>query len=149
MANPASTMTSRTFAYLAMASKHLAADIVMAYPTAQIAVMEATGAANIIFRKEIAAAEDPEKVKDSIVSSAKLSSREYLPILIARALPGIRLDYLPAPPQELPKRAGTCYFSIDSHSDQWTAVEQGKNVALYWDTAPEDIEAELMVVEVS
>lgn len=50
-------------AYLAMASKHLAADIVMAYPTAQIAVMEATGAANIIFRKEIAAAEDPEKVR--------------------------------------------------------------------------------------
>ncbi len=51
-------------AYLAMASKHLASDIVLAYPTAQIAVMEATGAANIIFRKEIQNASDPEKARE-------------------------------------------------------------------------------------
>lgn len=46
-------------AYIAMNSKHLGADMVFAWPTAEIAVMGPDGAANIIFRKEISAAEDP------------------------------------------------------------------------------------------
>ncbi len=44
--------------YIAMSSRHLGADMVLAWPSAEIAVMGAQGAANIIFRKEIAAAED-------------------------------------------------------------------------------------------
>ncbi len=46
-------------AYIAMSSKHLGADAVFAWPTAEIAVMGPEGAANIIFRKDIAAAADP------------------------------------------------------------------------------------------
>jgi len=46
-------------AYIAMNSKTLGADIVYAWPTAEIAVMGAEGAANIIFRKEIAESENP------------------------------------------------------------------------------------------
>jgi methylmalonyl-CoA decarboxylase alpha subunit len=46
-------------AYIAMSSKHLGADMVFAWPTAEIAVMGPEGAANIIFRKEIANAADP------------------------------------------------------------------------------------------
>ncbi|UCF86328.1 MAG: type VI secretion system baseplate subunit TssK, partial [Desulfobacteraceae bacterium] len=34
----------------------------------------------------------------------------------------------------------------DHHSDQWAQVQQGHNIALYWDTAPEDLKVELMVV---
>lgn len=45
-------------AYIAMNSKHLGADMVFAWPSAEIAVMGPDGAANIIFRKEIAGAED-------------------------------------------------------------------------------------------
>ena len=45
--------------YLAMCSKDLRADFVYAWPTAEIAVMGAAGAANVVFRKEIQAAEDP------------------------------------------------------------------------------------------
>jgi len=48
-------------AYIAMASKALGYDRVLAYPTAEIAVMGAEGAANIIFRREIKAAENPEE----------------------------------------------------------------------------------------
>lgn len=50
-------------AYLAMGSKHLGADFVFAWPTAEIAVMGPEGAANIIFRKEIAQAENPEEIR--------------------------------------------------------------------------------------
>jgi len=46
-------------AYIAMNSKHLGADIVYAWPTAEIAVMGPSGAANIIFRRDIANSEDP------------------------------------------------------------------------------------------
>lgn len=45
-------------AYLAMCSSDLGADMVFAWPTAEIAVMGAEGASNILFKKEIAAAED-------------------------------------------------------------------------------------------
>lgn len=50
-------------AYLAMGSKHLGADFVFAWPIAEIAVMGPEGAANIIFRKEIAQAENPEEIR--------------------------------------------------------------------------------------
>ncbi len=46
-------------AYIVMSSKHIHADQVFAWPTAEIAVMGADGAVNILFRKEIAAAADP------------------------------------------------------------------------------------------
>ena len=45
-------------AYLGMCSKALGADMVLAWPQAEIAVMGAEGAANIVFRKEIEGAED-------------------------------------------------------------------------------------------
>lgn len=48
-------------AYIAMSSKHIGADFVFAWPTAEIAVMGPDGAANIIFRKEIQAASNPEE----------------------------------------------------------------------------------------
>lgn len=48
-------------AYDVMNSKHIGADLNFAWPTAEIAVMGAKGAAEIIFRKEIKAANDPEK----------------------------------------------------------------------------------------
>lgn len=48
--------------YIAMNSRHMRADFVFAWPTAEIAVMGPEGAANIIFRKEIMEAEDPEKM---------------------------------------------------------------------------------------
>ena len=50
-------------AYIAMNSKHLGADMVFSWPTAEIAVMGPDGAANIIFRKDIAQADDPVKFR--------------------------------------------------------------------------------------
>jgi propionyl-CoA carboxylase beta chain len=47
-------------AYDVMGSKHLGADINLAWPSAQIAVMGAQGAVNVLYRKELAEAKDPE-----------------------------------------------------------------------------------------
>ena len=55
--------------YLAMCSKELGADRVFAWPSAEIAVMGADGAAAVVFRKEIAAAEDPEAKRAEVVQA--------------------------------------------------------------------------------
>ena len=56
--------------YIAMCSRHLGADFVFAWPTAEIAVMGPEGAANIIFRKEIMSAKNPDEMR-------KLKVQEY------------------------------------------------------------------------
>jgi propionyl-CoA carboxylase beta chain len=55
-------------AYDVMGSKHLGADLNLAWPTAQIAVMGAQGAAGILYRKEIAAAEDPDTRRAELIA---------------------------------------------------------------------------------
>lgn len=55
-------------AYIGMCSKALGADSVLAWPQSQIAVMGAAGAANIIFRKEIEAAKDPQAERAELIS---------------------------------------------------------------------------------
>jgi acetyl-CoA carboxylase carboxyltransferase component len=56
--------------YIAMNSRHLHGDFVFAWPNAEIAVMGPEGAANIIFRKEIETAKDPDEMR-------KIKIKEY------------------------------------------------------------------------
>jgi acetyl-CoA carboxylase carboxyltransferase component len=57
--------------YIAMSSRHLRADFVFAWPSAEIAVMGPEGAANIIFRKEITTAADPDAMRKQKVEEYK------------------------------------------------------------------------------
>ena len=57
--------------YIAMCSRHLGADFVFAWPCAEIAVMGSEGAANIIFRKEISGAEDPDAMRQEKIQEYK------------------------------------------------------------------------------
>jgi acetyl-CoA carboxylase carboxyltransferase component len=54
--------------YIAMCSRHLGADFVLAWPTAEIAVMGPEGAANIIFKSEISEATDPQAMRKQKVA---------------------------------------------------------------------------------
>ncbi|ACL05467.1 Propionyl-CoA carboxylase, beta subunit [Desulfatibacillum aliphaticivorans] len=65
--------------YLAMCSKHLGADMAFAWPTAEIAVMGAEGAANIIHAREIKNADDPvAKRAEKIAEYDNLFSNPYV-----------------------------------------------------------------------
>jgi propionyl-CoA carboxylase beta chain len=55
-------------AYDVMGSKHLGGDVNLAWPSAQIAVMGAQGAVNILYRREIAAAQDPDALRAKLVT---------------------------------------------------------------------------------
>ncbi|MCB0351746.1 MAG: acyl-CoA carboxylase subunit beta, partial [Bdellovibrionales bacterium] len=56
-------------AYCVMSSKHLRGDVNLAYPTAEIAVMGAEGAVNIIFRNEIKKAANPEAERQKLIKT--------------------------------------------------------------------------------
>src|SRR5690606_1754515 len=55
-------------AYDVMGSKHLGADLNLAWPTAQIAVMGAQGAVNILYRKELRDAPDPDAARAKYIA---------------------------------------------------------------------------------
>jgi propionyl-CoA carboxylase beta chain len=55
-------------AYDVMGSKHLGADVNLAWPTAQIAVMGAQGAVNILYRRELAAADDADARRAELIA---------------------------------------------------------------------------------
>ncbi|EPD56891.1 hypothetical protein HMPREF1211_06619 [Streptomyces sp. HGB0020] len=58
-------------AYIVMDSRSIGADLALAWPTNEIAVMGAEGAANVVFRREIAAADDPEAVRARRIAEYK------------------------------------------------------------------------------
>jgi acetyl-CoA carboxylase carboxyltransferase component len=86
-------------AYIAMNSKHLGADMVFAWPSAEIAVMGPDGAANIIFRKEIAAADEPVEARSKLIEEYRekfsnpyvAASRGYVDDVIEPSTTRIRL----------------------------------------------------------
>ncbi|MDX2473785.1 MAG: carboxyl transferase domain-containing protein, partial [Candidatus Krumholzibacteria bacterium] len=63
-------------AYLALCARSVGADRVAAWPTAEIAVMGGEGAVNVLYRKEIAAAEDPDAERARLMEeySSKFSN---------------------------------------------------------------------------
>lgn len=73
-------------AYIAMCSRHLGADAVFAWPTAEIAVMGPDGAANIVFKKEIEESENPaearqqkiEEYRQNFANPYKAAARGYI-----------------------------------------------------------------------
>src|SRR5690606_6030236 len=78
-------------AYDVMGSKHLGADINLAWPTAQIAVMGAQGAVNILYRKDLAAADDPDELRarlvreydDELANPYLAAERGYVDVVIS------------------------------------------------------------------
>ena len=76
--------------YIAMCNRELGADMVMAWPTAEIAVMGPDGAANIIFKKEIDEAEDKnakrkekiEEYRDTVANPYTAAARGYVDAVI-------------------------------------------------------------------
>jgi propionyl-CoA carboxylase beta chain len=100
-----------------MGSKHLGGDVNLAWPTAQIAVMGAQGAVNILYRRELGAAEDPEDLRarrtaeyeDTLANPYIAAERGYLDavirpaetrVAVTRALNSLRTKRETLPPKK-------------------------------------------------
>ncbi len=55
-------------AYIVLSSKHIRTDLVFAWPTAEIAVMGADGAVDVLYGKQIEAAEDPDQAREEFIA---------------------------------------------------------------------------------
>lgn len=104
-------------AYVVMSSKYLGTDVTYAWPSAEIAVLGAQGAVNILFKKRIEAAEDPAAERQRLAEEYRakfnnpyyaastgyvddiIEPRESRPKIIA-ALSALRDKYAPAPPRK-------------------------------------------------
>ncbi len=89
--------------------------------------------------------EAPESVIDGLLTVGKLSSRRSIDDLTTRFISGVPLEHLPYPPPGVPRLAHALYFRIDKNDGLWQEVQQTGAVALYWDTAPEDLIVEIAV----
>ncbi|MBO0805615.1 MAG: acyl-CoA carboxylase subunit beta [Nocardiopsaceae bacterium] len=104
-------------AYDVMGSKHLGGDTNLAWPTAQIAVMGARGAVNILYRRELAASENPDELRaertqeyeDTLANPYVAAERGYLDAVIrpaetrihvTRALAALRAKRETLPPKK-------------------------------------------------
>ena len=99
-------------AYCAMNSKHLRGDYVFAYPTAEISVMGPEGAINIVFRKELQNADDPEKKRQELIQEYRDKfANPYL---------GASLGYIDKviKPEETRKILIKAYESLESKEDK-------------------------------
>jgi propionyl-CoA carboxylase beta chain len=104
-------------AYVVMSSKYLGTDVTYAWPSAEIAVLGAEGAANILFKKQIEEAADPAAERKKLAAEYRekfnnpynaastgyvddiIEPRESRPKIIA-ALSALRDKYAPAPPRK-------------------------------------------------
>src|ERR671918_87948 len=65
--------------YYVMNGKAYEPDLIVAWPSAEISVMGAEGAVNIIFRKQIEAADDPDKARQAMLAEVRKSIDPYIP----------------------------------------------------------------------
>ncbi|MGA3027770.1 MAG: type VI secretion system baseplate subunit TssK [Bryobacteraceae bacterium] len=76
----------------------------------------------------------------------KICSREFLPKLVSRALPGLRLSHMPMPPPAVSPRLETQYFAIDKAGPCWEHMVTTRQLGLYVPGELPEPDVELLVV---
>jgi len=99
-----------------------------------------------VFYLVVRTAESQSKVLEVMQHVAKVSSIDFMEILITRSLSGIPLEYSLIPPPGLPTRPNSFYFKLDQTHQQWLEIQKNQSICLYWIKAPKDTQAELIVL---
>jgi type VI secretion system protein ImpJ len=76
----------------------------------------------------------------------KLCSKQFVPQLVKRALPGLALTHLPVPPSAIPVRADCQYFSVSRTGPCWDHIVQTREIGLYVPGDLPDPSLELLVI---
>lgn len=87
-----------------------------------------------------------DEVLDMFGRIVKMGSTEEIASLLARALPGVPLEPRTASLPGIPRRPDSYYFMLDKVHPQWQAIKKTGNICLYWDQAPEETTAELVIL---
>jgi len=76
----------------------------------------------------------------------KICSKQFVPKLVERALPGMGLSHLPTPPSSISAKVDAQYFSISRSGPCWDHIVQTRQVGIYVPGELPDPELELLII---
>ncbi len=79
----------------------------------------------------VALGDETEDIRKKIVSCAKISAKEHVPLLIANSLPGLRLSVSDMDNSMRPMPIGMALFKVEKDDETWPYVGRYKNLAVY------------------
>lgn len=88
-----------------------------------------------------------EKIVNEMPAKAKISSKDQVNSLIAAALPGVTLKFLPAAPSAIPTQPTWKYFSFERAGAHWEAVKKARDLAIYIPPEFTELKLELYAVK--
>jgi type VI secretion system protein ImpJ len=88
----------------------------------------------------------PQDLERLLTVEGKIASREDMSMLRERFLPGIKLQYLRNPPDDLPQRPQFSYFALNQNGTLWEHIAQRQNIAVYCQLPDRDTEMQLLVL---
>jgi type VI secretion system protein ImpJ len=88
-----------------------------------------------------------EQIRKETQRLAKVSSLGAIPTLIQRALPGMEMEEVAALPPGVPRRADSDCYKLNRNTDHGMEILRSQDICMYWNGAPEDLSAELVVVK--
>lgn len=88
-----------------------------------------------------------ETLEHTVSSLAKLAPASDMGLIIAQALPGIRLIKAVQPPAGLPRRSDTLYYMIDQQDPLWHKIQLSGELALMLPDQPSDLTAQITVIQ--
>ena len=92
------------------------------------------------------AAVKPEELVRRVPQLLKLSSAEQLERLIRRALPGVSLTHVPAPPSAIPIKLKYQYFAVERSGEDWDNIRLSRHLAAYVPAELPEPELELVIL---
>lgn len=99
------------------------------------------------FYLAVSSSQPADRVVREIPLKTKISSHEVVQRLIAMAIRGLTLKYLPAPPSEIPVQPGRHYFQLEKDGEHWEAIRNSRSAAFFIPPEFTDLRLELMAVK--
>lgn len=85
-----------------------------------------------------------EQMKELVPRRVKLAGKDDLDLVMSRALPGVRLNYMARPPASLPIRPGSHYFRLETQGDFWDTVVKSRTIAVSLSSVLKDVRLEIL-----
>jgi type VI secretion system protein ImpJ len=96
----------------------------------------------------VASGESPdEDLQEVVMRRIKVSAAKDVDVILASALPGLRLTYLPSAPATLPIKGGSRYFRLEKQGDFWESICRSHLIAFYVPTELHRLRLELFVTK--
>jgi type VI secretion system protein ImpJ len=88
-----------------------------------------------------------EQIREWIPRRIKVGSSNDLEVIIASAMPGVRLSHVPRPPAALSPKVGHQYFRLENQGEFWDSICRSRSIALYLPADMKELRIELLAVK--